>query len=241
MIRTQLSSLTYIRNWRVILVYFLIIPLLNMMLLVAVTGTSSGEIDWRVASNSILISGALLAIGSMSGLLVDDLNRGISIEVVVLRPFSLGYWGSKVLATSLVAEIMILINGILLWIVHPQLVLINLLILSPLSVISGVILGITASIASWGMDDPYFFTNIITTIGYIVSGTLVSLDKYPKWLAIIGKMFPFGNTIGALESSKLFNSLGDVPIMIIWLVLGIIIYLWKIKTITKESKQRTIL
>jgi len=241
MIRTQLSALPYIRNWRVGIVYFLIIPILNMFLLVAVTGTSTGKVDWQVATSSVLISGSLLALGSINALLVGDSDLGLSLEVAVQRPFSVAYWGSKIIVSALVAEIMILVNGILLWSVNLQVPLWQMLVISPISVTTGLILGITSFVASWGMDDPYFFLNIISTIGYLVSGTLVSLTKYPDWLRIISLIFPFGNTIEALRINKLDLALKDIPIMIVWLVIGLILYLYRISTITKKPNQKIFL
>jgi len=240
MIKTQLSALTYIRNWRVRLVYFLIIPILNTLLMVAVTGMSTGK-EWQVATSSVLISGALLALGSISTLLVDDTDRGISLEVIVRRPFSSSYWGSKILVSAIVAEVMIIINGLLLWIFNPQINFITMIFVSPLAVLAGLILGITSFVVSMGMDDPYFASNIVSTIGYLVSGTLVTLDKYPMWLRTISWFFPFSHTINAVRVGRPVQALWDVPIMIGWLAVGIGLYYWRITTITNKPQKRTIL
>jgi len=241
MIKTQLSTLSYIRNWRVILVYFLIIPILNMLLLVAVTNSETGQIDWKVATSSVLISGPLLALGSINNLLVGDINRSIILEVMISRPFSMAYWGSKILISSVVAETMVIINGLLLWLINRNISLRLLFMLSFMAVVSGVILGIVSFVLSMGMSEPYFFSNIISAVGYLVSGTLISFEKYPTWLRFIGGFFPYRHTIDALRMNQLALFWKDVPILVVWILFGIIAYWWQIKRVTKRSNQRTVL
>lgn len=90
---TQFSSLSFLANWKTRFVYFLILPIINLLLLVLIDLQYSNQFNWYVAVSSIVIDSAALSIQAMSQLLITDANLGIDLEMIAKRPYSPYYWG----------------------------------------------------------------------------------------------------------------------------------------------------
>lgn len=103
---TQFSSLSFLSNWRTRFVYFLLLPIINILLLVLIDLQYSNSFNWYVAAASVVIDSAALSLQAMSQLLITDANLKIDIEVISKRPYSFYYWKTKAL-TSLIAGIVL--------------------------------------------------------------------------------------------------------------------------------------
>ena len=79
---TQFSSLSFLSNWRTRFVYFLLLPIINILLLVLIDLQYSNSFNWYVAAASVVIDSAALSLQAMSQLLITDANLKIDIEVI---------------------------------------------------------------------------------------------------------------------------------------------------------------
>lgn len=183
----------------------------------------------------MVIDSAALSLQAMSQLLITDANLKIDIEVISKRPYSFYYWKTKAL-TSLIAGIVLgVINLVLLWPLGLSLtILLKSLTILPLACIFGTILGFTGWSLSWQMSNPYFFANLFISIITIVSGVLVLVSKYPKWLMIISYGFPFYEVVNFIKLNhtslwmSCLNALG-------WLMIGIVSYIVQIKPVLNNK------
>lgn len=232
---TQFSSLSFLSNWRTRFVYFLLLPIINILLLVLIDLQYSNSFNWYVAAASVVIDSAALSLQAMSQLLITDANLKIDIEVISKRPYSFYYWKTKVL-TSLIAGIVLgVINLVLLWPLGLSLtILLKSLTILPLACIFGTILGFTGWSLSWQMSNPYFFANLFISIITIVSGVLVLVSQYPKWLMIISYSFPFYEVVNfiKLNHTSLWMSCLNV---LVWLLIGIVSYIVQIKPVLNNK------
>lgn len=183
----------------------------------------------------MVIDSAALSLQAMSQLLITDANLKIDIEVISKRPYSFYYWETKVL-TSLIAGIILgVINLVLLWPLGLSLtILLKSLVILPLACIFGTILGFTSWSLSWQMSNPYFFANLFISIITIVSGVLVLVSQYPKWLMIISYGFPFYEVVNfiKLNHTSLWMSCLNA---LVWLLIGIVSYIVQIKPVLNNK------
>ena len=235
--KVQFSSLSYLQNWKTRFVYFILIPMINLCLLVLINAQYTNTFNWSVAIATTTLSGGSLAMSSISQLFVMDRTLKIDRELVVNRPFSVRYWGDKVLTSALAGLVLIITNLIILGILQaPISLLFRSIAMAPLIIISGIIVGFLAAIAAWKMNNPYFYMNLIGALTTIVAGTLVLVEKYPQWLRIVSYFFPFSQTIHYVVTGHGLIY-WDLIVDMIWLICGVICYRVQIKKILKAPEQ----
>ncbi|GKT04633.1 ABC transporter permease [Furfurilactobacillus entadae] len=232
---TQFSNLSFLSNWRTRVIYFLLLPVANLLLLILISGEYENVAAWRVALGSIVIEGATLSLQSMSQLLVTDARLKIDIELISKKPYSIRYWGNKFLAAIVPGIILASVNTTLLFLVKAPLHLVfrAYLLIVPICVV-GAILGFTSWCVSWEMKNPYFFTNLISSLLVLVSGALILVSEYPMWLQVVSKMFPLYSFINWLSFSN-----GSVVETIIntsiWLIIGVVLYVVQIPRVLRNK------
>lgn len=64
LMKATIASISFLSNWRTMLVHFFLLPLANMLLLVTIQQEFSDASFWNTAAASILMSGALVAISA---------------------------------------------------------------------------------------------------------------------------------------------------------------------------------
>lgn len=238
MLKTQFSSLSFLANWRTILVYFFITPFVDMLLLVLINAQYTGHFDWSIVLASIAIDATHLSMTTITQSLITDANLGIDYEMIAQRPFSLRYWTNKVFVALIVGFILATSNLALALIFGAPLVIINRVIMVlPLLCLFGIILGFTAWAISWEMNDPYFLSNLISSVMSLVAGILVVISTYPKWLEKIALLFPFYGPINLIKF-KYADLSSSILITIIWLIIGIITYIIQIKHVLKNRHHK---
>ncbi|MBS0958773.1 ABC transporter permease [Leuconostoc pseudomesenteroides] len=235
MLKIDLLSLPYFRNWRTFVVSFVITPVLEILMigLLRAQFSSIAAIKSVVAISLMTAVGTLL--GSLSALFVNDQVRGVALEMAVVSPYSIKYWTSKFTAALIVALGQVIITLFLVtivtrdtsWISRAALVL-------PLLLIYGEIIAFVAIIISWQHDDPYLAANILGTVIILLSGVIVPVSLYPKWLAFLTQCLPFSQTMQwfLTGSGNLFL---DSIVAGIWLLLGIIMYHYQIKRVKRHA------
>lgn len=226
--KTQFTSLTYLQNWKTILVHFIIIPFVNLLLLVAINSQYQGGFSWGVAVGTIVLNGGLLSM---------DRTLKIDREMATQRPYSFKYWFDKIITAIICGVISIFINDFILMILGAPnaLVLRSMIMAIPFAVV-GTIFGFVGSIAAWTMINPYFYLNILEPMMIIISGALVNVAKYPSWLRILSNCFPFAQLIRYVETGK--GIVGrDLLLALGWLLVGIGIYMYKVSTISEKYRE----
>lgn len=235
--KTQFTSLAYLQNWKTKLVHFIIIPFVNLLLLVAINSQYQGGFSWRIAVGTIVLNGSLLSMSSMAALFTMDRTLKIDREMATQRPYSLKYWFDKSMTAIICGVISILINDIILVILGaPSTIVFRSVIMALPVAIVGTIFGFVGSIAAWTMVNPYFYLNILEPMMIIISGTLVNVEKYPDWLRILSSCFPFSQLIEYVESGK--GAVGrDLLLALLWLLIGIGIYVHKVSIISEKYQE----
>ncbi|WP_288646379.1 antibiotic transporter permease [uncultured Lactobacillus sp.] len=232
---TQFSSLSFLTNWKTRIVYFLILPIINILLLVLIDLQYSNQFNWYVASASVIIDSGALSIQAMSQLMITDANLGIDLELIAKNPYSFYYWMTK-LVTSLISGIILGIINLLLLLLFglPLSILIKCSLMLPLTCLFGTVLGFTSWSMSWQMKNPYYFSNLFISIITIVSGVLVIISDYPKWLMVISYAFPFCEVVDFIKLNK--NNLSiSILVTFIWFIIGTLFYVFQIKAVLNKK------
>ncbi|WP_220739422.1 ABC transporter permease [Leuconostoc miyukkimchii] len=235
MLKIALQSLSYFRNYRTFIITFAIEPLFDVMMV----GLLSSQFSDALLIHSIvalsIISGIQNLISTLNSLFVDDQNRGIDMEMAVNSPFSVRYWASKVLAAVIVSIGQMLITLTLVLLFTRDTSWINRAMLAiPILIIFGSIVGFTSTVVSWKSNDPYLVGNVVGILIVLLSGVIVPLDQYPKWLNLLSHTLPFSHLMQWLMTGN-GNILPDVLIAIVWTGLGISTYRMKLLSIKKKS------
>lgn len=231
---TQFSSLSFLANWKTKFVYFLILPIINILLLVLIDLQYNNQFNWYVASASVIIDSGALSIQAMSQLMITDANLGIDLELLAKNPYSFYYWRIKVF-TSLISGIILgIVNLVLLFMVGlPFNLFLKCVVMLPLICLYGTIFGFTGWSISWQMKNPYYFSNLFASIITIVAGVLVVVSDYPKWLMLVSYAFPFYEIVDYIKTND-SNILPSILVAFIWLVIGICFYIFQIKPVLNK-------
>ena len=236
MFATQLSSLSFLNNWRTKLTYFFITPMINLALLVLINMQYSNQFNWDVAISSIAMDAAVLALETFCSAVITDANLKIDFELIAKKPFSFRYWLTKCIVAIIIGCTLALINLFLLYLVGAPLDIIGrALLMLPLLCLYGCALGFVSWAISWQMNDPYFLENIFSSLAQLISGVLVVISAYPDWLKAIALLFPFAEPVTYIKTGHA-NLIYSIFITFIWLIIGIFAYIIQIKPVLAKGK-----
>lgn len=190
MIRTVLKNLSIFNNYQTIIVTFIIEPFFTVLFFYLINPSSNSS---RSLITAIVLTVMYKVISITTQIFVYAQN------IDILKQIFISINGFIKFAT-----IAILISIVVAFLQSTTLVVIFLLLNFDLSVsLNGYLLivillvvfsslsAIISTMISIGKNNPYFGTNIIMGILPIISATIVPIDKYPEWLAILSKFFPF--------------------------------------------------
>lgn len=232
--KVQFSSPSYLQNWKTRFVYFLLIPFIEVFLLVLINAQYTNKFQWPVALATTVLSGGNLSMSTIAQLFVMDRNLKIDQEMAVNRPFSFNYWGTKIATSILSGLVLVFVNLVTLFIFQAPLSLIlRALIMAPIIVLSGTIVGFLSIIVAWRENNPYFYLNIFSSLTSLVSGSLILIEHYPFWLQTLSYLFPFSQTIKYVitGTGKVYI---DLIIDLVWLLLGLTFYVVQLQKILKH-------
>lgn len=238
--KATFATISAMANWKTRIVHFLLLPIINMLLLTIINQQFFTNLSWNIASASVLMSGAIMAISSLVTSFTMDRMLGIDREMMAKSSFLFYYWCTKLIASALMAFIVIFINLFLLWIISfGEIQFMHTILLSPVIIFSALIVGSVAAIGAWGFRNPYFISNFIETFGSILGGVIISITYYPVALKFVCGIFPFSHTISLVHdvNSNLWN---DIFIDVAWLILAILLYQYQTKRILHKSKFSTL-
>lgn len=216
------QSSKYFNNVRTSLVHLVLLPIFQISFLLLMMNFYVGEYSVGLTTASLAMSGATMSISMMTGLFVGDINRGIDRYVLVNSDFSLYYWSTKVSVVFISSISVVLINSILFYFVG-LVDFFKLLWMSPILIIFGIVIGITGSFLSWRNTNPYVYSNIFNSAILILSGSVISFEKYPPLLLEATYIFPFARILNGIHSPY-SNIYIDFFVFFIWVFMMVIIY-----------------
>lgn len=235
-----IKTLPIFSNRKTIVVYFLLLPVINMIFLASITYQYNSEITFKVALSAVLVSGSLEALSTINSSFTIDRNLGIDREMLSNNHFSLYYWICKIIPAFLIALAIIVVNLFIVYAISlGKANITDALLISPLIIFSGIVLGILSSVLSWNLKNPYFFSNIFSTFGNILAGVVISYQFYPPVLRYFTYLVPYAHTISYLYGNK-SGIIYDLFLNIIFICAIIIIYKRQVRIVTSKSKFSTL-
>lgn len=113
--------------------------------------------------------------------------------------------------------------------------------LSPLLIIYGLIIGATTAILGWGRSNPYAFSNVIAEIALILAGIIAPYQQFPPVFRWLTYGLPYARTMMRFFTPQSPKTLAiDSLIAILWLVIGVIVYTYKVHHIGKFQSRTMI-
>lgn len=238
--KATMASVLYLDNRRTMAVHFLLLPLANLLLLSALGSQLTQRSSWSIAAASVLASGCLMLISSMTASFTCDRNYGIDREMLSMGKFSFYYWGCKVIVCSGAALLLIAVNLALLAVAGCPLTLIWQAVVSvPQILFSGISVGFFCMMGAWGSADPYRLSNFFTSFGNVLSGSVVMLSAYPPLFKPFAAVFPLAHTLSALHGAPP-QPVWDALCAGVWLMLGAAFYVLQSRRISSQSKFSTL-
>lgn len=236
MIKIALQSLSYFRNSRTFTITFIVEPFFDIMMVGLLGSQFSETLLMRSIIAMSIIAGIQTLISTLNTLFVDDQSRRIDMEMAINSRFSFHYWASKILAAVFVAVGQMLVTLTLVLVLTRDTSWLHRGVLAiPIIIIFGIIVGFTATVLSWQSDDPYLIGNIVGILIVLLSGVVVPLDQYPKWLNLLSYTLPFGHLMQWLMTGH-GNVLPDILIALAWIILGVVAYRLKLLAIKQNPK-----
>jgi len=210
------------------IVSLIVSPILEVLLLVAML-TSVGVYDVRdTAYASIVLAFGISVLNGTVMQAEGDRARGILQEVVGHGIWNPPYWVGKLSVPMILGILPAILSALAVFLVNGASdvdMFIKVLWSIPLAALVGALVGITASLASFALPDPFLVSNIAGTILLITAGVVLPLGMYPTWLAWIARFLPFTATIEAVrtEGNVWPFILRELLVALMWFAVGLAI------------------
>jgi len=184
-----------------------ITPLLKALLLISFLTAAevpSGVELRDAAYGSILISFGLAIMNGAVAEGAKDRQIGVIQEVVGHTLWNPVFWTGKILVPMLLGIPPATLSALAVYLglgAGDVGQLWRVLWLIPISALVGSLIGIAATISSFGLADPYLISNIANTGLLITAGVVLPLSLYPGWLAALAQLLPFTAAIEAVRTA----------------------------------------
>lgn len=232
--KTAWLSIPSLNNIKTFSLHFLILPIFEAILMALIMQDYVGGLSQNIMTASIILSSGTMALSTISALFVGDSNRGIDKLVATTNPYSPYYWFTRFAVCFIAAYLLAFINGVLFSLLN----LVNLqqiLMLSPICILFGFILGVNASCLSWHKDNPYFWVNVFRNAIMILGGTIAPISSFPLVFRYLSYIFPFGRLLELVHGNGTVPYYLDGLIAGIWCVLTVVLYSYRVKQIGMKS------
>lgn len=238
--KVVLSSINVLDNWKTFIIHFFILPLLETLVFVAINYQITSTFNSELVVASLLLASGVTAINQMGASFTQDIIRGIDRDLVRKSPYNLYFWGSKFIVIFLFSLTLFLSNGLIFWLVGIDLnTLLKGLLLSPMIISFGLIVGLACSFLGWRLQNHYAFSNLLASLAMVLAGVMVPFYLYPPVFYQLTYLLPFARIIAIVfqESPSLKFILIDTIIALIWLLIGLITYHLQVKHITSFTRK----
>lgn len=230
------QSSSYFNNVRTLIVHFVVLPIVQICFLLLMLKFYADDYSVALTTASLAMAGANISISMITGLFVGDVNRGVDRYVLVNSDFSLFYWITKIAVVFISAMALVLVNMVLFSLLG-LVDIINLLWISPILILFGIVIGLTGSFLSRGNKNPYLYSNLFNSALMILSGAVVSFEQYPSIFYEATFIFPFARILNVLHQINGMIFI-DFFVFVIWVC--VMIFVFKMQKNKLYRQQRSI-
>ncbi len=238
--KVVLSSIDVLDNWKTFLIHFFILPILETFVFLALHYQITASFNSRLVVASLLLASGTTAMNQMGGSFTQDIIRGIDRDLVRKSPYNLYFWGSKFVVIFVFSLTLFLTNSLLFWLAGvDSRALIMGLLLSPLIILFGLIIGLACAICGWRLQNHYAFTNFFVSFALVFSGVVVPYWLYPPLFYPLTYILPFARIMAMLFSGafSVHLFLQDGLIALVWFLLAVICYQYQVKRIATYTRK----
>ncbi|GHS90152.1 hypothetical protein AGMMS50218_17730 [Actinomycetota bacterium] len=202
-IRVAAMSNPALANTATAVTSLVLIPLFEVLLLVSVTASiGSSDIRDTAYAGIVLAFGLAVLTGTVEQV-TRDRRLGVLQDVVGFGLANPAYWGGKLVVPVALGVVPATISSVVVFALdsaHDTDALARTLLLIPLAALSGGLVGLTASIASIALSDPYVVSNSAHSVLLVTAGVVLPLSLYPEWLAVPATALPFTAAVEAART-----------------------------------------
>lgn len=209
------------------------VPLLEVVLLVAVSASLGGDDLVIVAYAAVLVAFGLTVVTGTVGQVTRDRHSGVLQDALTYRFFYAPYWLSKVtipvalglaVAAASCTAVFAVDNE------HDAERLVSAVVMLPVVAAFSSLTAIGLASLSVGFQDPFLISNISQGVLPITAGVVAPLSTYPDLLAIVARSLPLTNAVEAMRAFALHQTWAEVVVFILregivsvaWLAVGAI-------------------
>lgn len=238
--KVVLSSINVLDNWKTFFIHFFILPILETLVFVAINYQITSTYNSKLVVASLLLASGTTAINQMGASFTQDIIRGIDRDLVRKSPYNLYFWGSKIVVIFLFSLALFISNSILFMLVGIDInALLGGLILSPLIIFFGLIVGLTCSILGWRLQNHYAFSNFFASFALVFASVIVPFYMYPPVFYQLTYLLPFARLLAMVLQNNFSINLViiDSFIAFMWLIIGLIAYHFQVKYINSYTRK----
>lgn len=219
-------------NYRTALVSLVVMPALEVLILVVISGALGVQDLVRVAYGSSLVALSSSVVVGIASQVARDRTSGILFETLSYKIFKYSYWLGKALVSMCSSIPVALFLMLAIWSIDlsKNVLLLGLAVaLVPVVVLASTLVGIAITYFSLGLKDSYLLSNVFASCLPITSGVAVPISSYPPGLHLIAELFPASHSIvllnlessEALLSTVVFNGTLELIVGGVWFAGGL--------------------
>lgn len=202
-----------------------LLPLLEILFSVLM-GNDLGSPDLvRTGYGAGLVALCLSVLSGIVATIARQRTIGVFFEIHTFRRFDLAYWLAIIIAPTVFSLVTALVSLGGVFIFDPTHDLNQLgrtIVLLPVALCCGILLGIAASGIGVNLSDPYLGATIAGVFLPVLAGVIVPATFFPTWLELVSLVAPMRGTLNWLSGTGgIQGMLFDVLIAAIWAGIGI--------------------
>lgn len=215
MIRTMLKNLSIFNNYQTMMITFIVEPFFAVLFFYLINPSANSN---KSLTTAIILTSIYKVISTNTQIFVYaqniDILKRIFVNFIGLVKFtSISVFISTVVA-FLQSSVLIMIYLLLDF--NLGVSLFQYFIILIMVIIFSSLLAIIFTMISIGKNNPYFGANILMGILPIISATIVPIENYPHWLAVLSKVLPFWLIQNFVWTNKI-----NFVYVIFYLIIGI--------------------
>lgn len=189
-IKTLTKNLPIFSNWQTILVTFILEPFFSVLFFYLISPYTNKE---KLLLTAIVLTTIYKVMSVYSQIFVHAQNIDILKLIFINKRgfllFNLTAYSIAILVAMIQSGILIALYSV--FNITIQIGLQQLVIITALTIIYTIIISAIVVITFIGAQNPYFGSNLLSGLLPIISATVVPINFYPDWLALISRVLPF--------------------------------------------------
>jgi hypothetical protein len=180
-------------NWQTIITTFLLEPFFAVLFFYLISPHGNLGNSSRLILTAVSLTAIFKIVSLYSGIFVAaqmiDILKMIFIDIKGFLKFNFCALLISFFVAAVQSCVLLVIFAFLKFDI--QLKLGQIILILVLLIIFSSLFAMISSLYSLQANNPYFYSNLLLGLLPIISATIVPLSAYPKWLALISKIFPF--------------------------------------------------